>query len=410
MVQFTQVFVVVAVLGSLIAAVALNAAVLVSCNYFKGSTVNGYGSKGTNVRIGLFRFSVDDPNSADNTDGDCERYSDGQLGHVPNTVRVAQVCGVVAATCGLLLILMVLLGPCGCPAGCSGFLSTAAFFGAILGTALVWLLDRNEVCDKLVGGCQWGDAAIYNLGALIMYCTAFIFEGSLPSSQERRSKREQVRSGNQEDQAPMPSSSEDDMVRLQGELRHQKQRIQELETEYSKTREALAVATAEMSTVDGDDPRKVNSSEEQLAKGVSERHHELKQERDLPEQAPSPPVNYASKLKELEEDNAKTKETLAAATAASSASAAPAGAEIQKLSKEHDEQTKQLQEAQKELQESEATIRRLREELAEANAESAPSTTTKGISYYNKDEETMDLLSVAETEHRSNKTSSRNTT
>ena len=102
------------VLGCVAFAIACQAFVLGSCEFLEGSTDVFDGND--NVGIGLYQFSVDDPDSDYDTGGECQRYSDwpddndeSNVDDLPWQIRCAQVCACIAASCGITIFFVILL-------------------------------------------------------------------------------------------------------------------------------------------------------------------------------------------------------------------------------------------------------------------------------------------------------------
>jgi len=129
-------------------AFAFNIVVLESCNFFEGSTD---ASESNNVGLGIYRFKVNDASDTYNTNGKCSNYKDWPEGQdVPNGIRAAQVCAIIAPVCGLILLLILLSDQCCCKVPCSGILQQLMIFCLNCSMALVWLINRNDVCVSTV--------------------------------------------------------------------------------------------------------------------------------------------------------------------------------------------------------------------------------------------------------------------
>jgi hypothetical protein len=103
------------------------------------------------VTLGLYSFSVDDPNNIFDTNGECKNYSDYPNGEdVEWTVRAAQVCAIIAPVCGLALLLIVVSTRFFCPLPCSEVLVKISTAGVNVGASLVWLIVRNDVCVSML--------------------------------------------------------------------------------------------------------------------------------------------------------------------------------------------------------------------------------------------------------------------
>lgn len=147
------------VIDCLIVAVALNVWVLYSCE-FLAAREDLY-----DLRVGVFRYSLNLPTNAADTGGNCERRDfDTANGYV----QAAQVCGVLAPIFGIALVLLTAINRLWRPVPCGGILGSLADMGATVGTSLVWLVFRTDLCTTIPGvRCQWGTAAIGNLLALV---------------------------------------------------------------------------------------------------------------------------------------------------------------------------------------------------------------------------------------------------
>jgi len=107
------------VLGSLVTGVAFNFWVLGSCKYLESRTGN--------LELGIYRYSLDLPNSPYDTNGECTKYgskaSDGY-------VRTGQVCAVLAPVFGLVLLVTIVIQQFFCNIPCSGILVSLCYIGA----------------------------------------------------------------------------------------------------------------------------------------------------------------------------------------------------------------------------------------------------------------------------------------
>lgn len=347
------------VLSALVSAVALGIAVIFSCEYLNGSSFNVSVGKVTDVDLGVFAFKLDDPDSEYNTDGECVAYSEWPEGEdVPGTIRTAQVCSILGPASGMLLLLLVLLNQCCCPIPCSGPLVSLSYTTANVCTSLVWLIRRNDVCDRLGGGCEWGQAAILNLVVQILYVVASFAHRFLPDPKETRRARQEDKDRDDGDRADTNNVAAPDnaeVKRLQGELDQAKQRanvlqgqldqnvtrLQVLETENEKQKKALATATAVTSAA--------ATAEAVELKKIKKQMEEQKNQ-------------YETTVKELHDDNVKKEKALVAATAATSTAAAAEAVEIKKLKDELQKQQEQLEQAKSASTEFEARIKDLQDE------------------------------------------------
>jgi hypothetical protein len=343
------------VVASLVAGVALNVAVAASCEYLQAS------SNQTNIELGVFRYSVNAPGNEFDTGGECKDYDgDGDLGW---QVKTAQACTIIAAVFGAILVLIVIFTQCCCPIPCMGPVIGFSYFGCLVGTALVWLVRKNKVCDTVLGGCDWGEAAGLNLSAQLVYIAAAIFHRCLPDPKVAQAERRADRAEGEKNRAEQQheaelgqinsSNAEKDaeIKRLQTQLDEQKSALAKMEEENKKSKAALATATAATSTAAVAEAAKIKSLKEELA--------HTKAELD----------DAKASMAAMEKDNKKTKADLATATAVVTSTAAVAeAAEIKSLKEELAHTKAELDDAMASMAAMEKDNKKTKAALATATA------------------------------------------
>ena len=150
----------------------------------------------------------------------------------------------------------------------------------------MWMARLNEVCDTVLGGYDWGDGAVLNLCAQLVYLLAAIFHRCLPDPKVAQAERRADRAEGQQQQAAQQyeadmgqatassAGNDAEVKRVQTELDKQKQATQtaeqatvSLQTNYTaqteelkKLRNLLAAATAATGTAAGAEAAKIKSS------------------------------------------------------------------------------------------------------------------------------------------------------
>jgi len=145
---------------TLLAAIVLNVAVLVMCNFLD---LRGGGS------LGLFSYSP-----VGGT-GKCIKYgadvNDAE-------VRAARAGSFLAMIFGSIAFLMLLTRRFCFTIPCEQFLLSLLFLGAQICASLTWLVYHNNLCE--MSGCEWGKAATVNIIAQVMYLVAAIMSSCVP--------------------------------------------------------------------------------------------------------------------------------------------------------------------------------------------------------------------------------------
>ena len=328
----------------------LNSAVVVNCEYMSASSGNNNdginNNKSTDIKLGVFRYSVDNPGNQFDTGGECIHYDDpeGNAIDLEWQIQTAQDCAIIAPICGIILVIVVLLTQCCCPIPCMGPLIGFCYLGCLVGTALVWMVRLNEVCDTVTGGCEWGDGAVLNLCAQLVYILAAIFHRCLPgpkvSHAERRANRaerqqQQQQQQHQEEeeeeeetqqheaemgQAAVSSVGKDaEVKRLQSELDRQKQATQTVEQatavlqakydaqteELKKQRNLLAAATVATGTTAGVEAAKIKKLQEKLEekdKLLQQNKHLLEKQAVIQTAASAPTIEISGPNEAVEVD------------------------------------------------------------------------------------------------------------
>ena len=253
------------VVGALVAGITLNLLVGASCEFFQSSSSHEY-----SVRLGAFSFSVDDPDSYYYTAGECEDYSAWRdEDDTSNAIRTAQVSALLAPCCGIVLVLIIVAQQMLFPVPFSGSLISLLYTGAQIGTALVWLLRQNDLCKNVVGGCEWGEAATWNMIAQICYLAAAILHQYIPDprsrrveehgeQQETKSRQENGHNDSEEEETGTPqttpvvvanttSGSMEDVQQIKNELTSEQQRADQLQTQLHQQRQELQDAKQSIS-------------------------------------------------------------------------------------------------------------------------------------------------------------------
>jgi chromosome segregation ATPase len=378
------------VLGLLAVGIAFNIWVITSCEYLQSETGN------TSYQFGVWRYAINDSTSEFDTGGECEDLSDlFDSNEFDWKYRTAQVCSAMAPFGGALALFVVLFSQCCCPVPLGDKLLLLGYTVANVSTSLVWLVRTNDVCDTRLGGCEWGDAAIYQLVAQIAYVLAAIFYKCLPDPKERQAERRQAKADTpaqdteENDRDPggvtaagaaanAVGNDDQQQQQLQQQLDKANSQIQDLEKENEKTKTALAAATAATGTVAGAEAvqlKKFGEEKEALEKQLKTLEAENKtMSKDL-QTAKSTPAEESgegkdaleSKIKDLEEQNEKTKQALAAATAVTGTAAVAEAGEIKKLKEENEALKGELDQAKNESEKTSTATSSKIQELEEEN-------------------------------------------
>lgn len=386
------------VVGGLSAGILFNIWVTASCDYLqninRGNSNNNINA--TSFQFGVWKYAVDSVTSEYDTQGECEDLSDlFAKDEIDWKYRTAQVCSIIAPCGGALALLVVLLSQFCCPVPFGEKLMGLGYSVANVSTSLVWLVKTNSVCDTLLGGCEWGDAAIYQLVAQIAYVLAAIFYRCLPDPKERREERGRAKEQQEHDAAAAAAANQDQKNKnigdddgghaqaLQTQLDEANTQIHDLQQENEKTKKALAAATAATTAagtaavVELKKVQKEKDALEKQLKNLEIEHEKANKELTAVKSSSTQPAEDATakgnpaameaKIQQLEEDNKKTKRALAVATAATSTAAVAEAAKIQKLKEEMEDLKKELDQRNNELEQASSDASRKQDELEKEN-------------------------------------------
>lgn len=233
---------------------------------------------------------------------------------------------------------------------------------ANISTSLVWLVRTNEVCDTILGGCEWGKAASYLLIAQITYIAAAIFYRCLPDPKEVRAERgrakEEHNATKNEDSSAnrgvgvAAAGGSDGNSQLQADLDRANQRIQSLEQENEATKKKLATATATTSAAAGVEAaqlKKANEKNAALEKELDAARKEIETANSASsangKDTTQTVQSLETELANLKEEHDKTKKALAVATAATGTVASAEAAKVKTLTAENEKYKEQMQQA-----------------------------------------------------------------
>ena len=326
-----------------------NLMVIGSCEFLQG----GSGTEDP-YRFGVWKYSVDDTGSDFDTGGECMNLSDlFDKQELDWKFRTAQVCSIIAPCGGVMLLLLVLLSQCCCPVPFLGKLLTLGYILANVGTSLVWLVKTNDVCGTLVGGCEWGDGAIWLLISQIAYAIGAISYRYLPDPKVRQVERQQGRDGKDNDA---------NMAAATGDNEDLARQLKEQTTENETLQNQLKGLEEENAKL-----KKSSKSAPGTFEAVEEENENLKKQLDSKQQELDKTLNdLNAKVQEAQDQNEKTKKALAAATAATGTAAAVEAVEIKKLKEENEDLQKQLD---NQKQETDQRASDLNSKLTEAQNE-----------------------------------------
>lgn len=222
-----------------IVGVVFNILVLISCEFLEAPS--GL------FRLGVWKYSIDESSNIFATNGDCQDLSllfdEDELDW---KYRAAQVCSVLATLSGLILVALTATNDCLCHLVLLDRLISVAYLVTILGTAFVWLIATNDLCQTVLGGCVWGDGAVYQLVAQCAYILASVIHSCLPGpSKDTIPAKDEASRGEVEvpEQAIQATVDAREVQILRNELEQANNRIRALEVENERSKEALVSAT-----------------------------------------------------------------------------------------------------------------------------------------------------------------------
>ncbi|CAB9496201.1 expressed unknown protein [Seminavis robusta] len=162
-----------AVLGSIAAGIAANAAVVGTCKMLE--LRNGAGN------IGPWRADIDGSG--------CQGWNKDETDQDDWILNMARACSVMALIFGCILAVFGFFNQCLCPLPCSQKILDLSGVGVQIGLALTWPMIRSSVCDNH-GGCRWGDDAAALLLSQIFYLAASIFNRCMREPRYKRRQEE----------------------------------------------------------------------------------------------------------------------------------------------------------------------------------------------------------------------------
>lgn len=160
-----------AVLGSIAAGIAANAAVVGTCEMLELGRNAGY--------IGPWRADIEGSG--------CQGWDKDDTDMNDWLVNMARACSMMALVFGCILAVFAFFNQCLCPLPCTQRILDLCGLGVQVGLSLTWPMIRSDVCDEF-GGCSWGNGATALLFSQLFYLAASVFTRCM---REPRYKRRQ---------------------------------------------------------------------------------------------------------------------------------------------------------------------------------------------------------------------------
>lgn len=165
------------VLTAVIAGIALNAAVVGSCEVIE---VEGFRQRDDIVGFGPWKQDITDP-------GNCQTWDKDQV-DAPWQVNMARACSMMALVFGLVLAVFVFFKQCLFALPCSQRMIDLCGLGVQVGLILTWPIWRADICDG--ASCSWGTGMTLLFCSQVCYACASLFSRCMREPRSERKKKE----------------------------------------------------------------------------------------------------------------------------------------------------------------------------------------------------------------------------